>query len=177
MALGAHYQEPATTPCSCQSAFTYRSIFSLNLSPIRIQIPTGTSVTNCNHKHGLMLTCRHDVAMFTSGRIALSLLKRAHVDWNWPSSLVRRKNIQKYTGLWKCLCICILCNGLLVAYSEEICPVYSTEILSSTATTKIENSRNIDSVTTQIVQRETHRITRHRVPSYKQPNKISLQKA
>ena len=27
--------------------------FSLNLS--RIQIPTGASVTNCNHKHGLML--------------------------------------------------------------------------------------------------------------------------
>ena len=27
--------------------------------------PTGTSVTNCNHKHGLMLTCSHDVAMFT----------------------------------------------------------------------------------------------------------------
>ena len=37
--------------------------FSLNLS--RIKIPTGTSVTNCNHKHGLMLTCRHDVDMFT----------------------------------------------------------------------------------------------------------------
>ena len=31
--------------------------FSFNL--FRIQIPTGTSVTNCNHKHGLMLTCRH----------------------------------------------------------------------------------------------------------------------
>ena len=29
----------------------------MNLS--RIQIPRGTSVTNCNHKHGLMLTCRH----------------------------------------------------------------------------------------------------------------------
>ena len=29
---------------------------SLNLS--RIQIPTGTSVTNCNHKHGPMSTCR-----------------------------------------------------------------------------------------------------------------------
>ena len=28
--------------------------FSLNLS-----IPTGTSVTNCNHRHGLMFTCRH----------------------------------------------------------------------------------------------------------------------
>ena len=24
-----------------------------------IQIPTETSVTNCNHKHALMLTCRH----------------------------------------------------------------------------------------------------------------------
>ena len=31
--------------------------FSLNLS--RVHIPTETSVTNCNHKHGLMLTCRH----------------------------------------------------------------------------------------------------------------------
>ena len=38
--------------------FTDRSIFGLNLA--RIQIPTGTSVTDWNHKHGLMLTwCRH----------------------------------------------------------------------------------------------------------------------
>ena len=54
---GAHHQEPATLPYSCHGVFTDRSIFSLNLS--RIRIPTGTSVTNCNHKHGLMLTCRH----------------------------------------------------------------------------------------------------------------------
>ena len=26
---------------------------------LEVQIPTGTSVTNCNHKFGLMLTCRH----------------------------------------------------------------------------------------------------------------------
>ena len=56
---GVHHQEPATTPYSCLSIFTDRANFSLNLS--RIQIPTGTLVTNCNHKHGLMLTCRHDV--------------------------------------------------------------------------------------------------------------------
>ena len=36
--------------------------------------------------HGLMLTCRRDVDMFTRGRIVLSLPKRAHVDWNWPIS-------------------------------------------------------------------------------------------
>ena len=42
---------------SCHGVFTERSIFGLNLS--RIQIPTGTSVINCNHKNGLMLTCRH----------------------------------------------------------------------------------------------------------------------
>ena len=53
---GSHHQEPATTPYSCHGVFTDRCIFSLNLS--RIQIPTGTSVTNCNHKHGIMLTCR-----------------------------------------------------------------------------------------------------------------------
>ena len=41
-------------------------------------------MTNCNHKHGQMLTCRHDVDMFTLGRIVLSSPKRAHVDWNWP---------------------------------------------------------------------------------------------
>ena len=46
----------STTPYSCH-VFTDRSTFSLNLS--RIQIPTGTPLTNCNHKHGLMLTCRH----------------------------------------------------------------------------------------------------------------------
>ena len=60
---GAHHKKNATTPYSCHGVFTDRSIFSLNLS--RIQIPTGTSVTNCNHKHGPMLACRHDVDMFT----------------------------------------------------------------------------------------------------------------
>ena len=76
--------EPKTTPYSWPGVFTDRTIFSLNLS--QTQNPTGTSVTNCNHKHGLMLTCRHDVDMFTWGRIVLSLPKRAHVDWNWPIS-------------------------------------------------------------------------------------------
>ena len=52
-----HSEEPATAPYSCHGDFTDRSIFSLNLS--RIQISTGTSVTNCNHKHGLMMACRH----------------------------------------------------------------------------------------------------------------------
>ena len=51
----------ATTPYSCHGVYTDRSNFSLNLS--RIQIPTGTSVTNCNHKHGLMSTCRHDMRL------------------------------------------------------------------------------------------------------------------
>ena len=41
-------------------------------------------MTNCNHEHGLILTCRHGVDMFTWGCIVLSLPKRAHVDWNWP---------------------------------------------------------------------------------------------
>ena len=49
----------------------------------------GTSVTNCNHKHGLMSTCQNDVDTFTRGRIVLSSLKRAHVDWNWPTSRER----------------------------------------------------------------------------------------
>ena len=58
------YQEPITRSLQiphmpCHGVFTDRSIFSLNLS--RIQIPKRTSVTNCNHKHGLLLTCRHDV--------------------------------------------------------------------------------------------------------------------
>ena len=52
---GAHHQEAATTLYSCHGVFTDRSIFSLDLS--RIQIPTGTSVTNCSHKH--RLSCRH----------------------------------------------------------------------------------------------------------------------
>ena len=30
-----------------------------------------------------MVACRHDVDMFTLGRIVLSSPKRAHVDWNW----------------------------------------------------------------------------------------------
>ena len=46
----------------------------------------GIAVTNCNHKHGLLLTCWHDVDKFTWDPIVLSLLKRAHVDWNWSIS-------------------------------------------------------------------------------------------
>ena len=61
--LGAHHKEPATTPYSCHSVFTDRSTFSLSL--FRHQIHTGTSVTNCNHMHGLMSPCRKDVDMFT----------------------------------------------------------------------------------------------------------------
>ena len=33
-----------------------------------------------------MLKCRHDIDMFTRGRIVLSLPQRAHVHWNWPIS-------------------------------------------------------------------------------------------
>lgn len=69
----------------CLSVFTDQSIFSLDL--LRIQIPRGSWVTNCNHKHGQVLTCRHDVVMITWGRIVLTLPKRAHVYWNWPISL------------------------------------------------------------------------------------------
>ena len=83
------YQEPITRSLQLPHVpvtafFTDRTIFSLNLS--RIQIPTGTSVANCNHKHGLMLTCRYDVDTFAWGRIVSSLPKRAHADWNWPIS-------------------------------------------------------------------------------------------
>ena len=48
---------PPPSPFFSQGVFTVRSIFSLKLS--QIQIHRGTSVTNCNHKHGPMLTCRH----------------------------------------------------------------------------------------------------------------------
>ena len=67
---GAHHLEPATTPYSCHGVVADRSIFSLDLS--WIQIPKGTSVTNCNHKHGLMSTCSHEAAMFYSHRSVLT---------------------------------------------------------------------------------------------------------
>ena len=85
---------------SYHGVFTDRSIFSLKLS--RIQIPTGTSVTNCNQKHGLMLTCRHDVNMLTWGRIVLSSPKRAYVDWNLPIS--REKYLTIRPGFVICAC-------------------------------------------------------------------------
>ena len=119
---GAHHLEPATTPYSCHGVFTDRSIFSLNLS--RIQIPTGTSVTNCNHEHGLMLTCRNDVDMFTWGRIVLSLPKRVHISRNWPFSPEKYLKIEWFVkmavslayygsrrlpvmGSWLCLRACL----------------------------------------------------------------------
>ena len=49
-------------------------------------------MTNCNHKYELMSTCRHDVDMFTCGSIVLSLLKSAHVNWNWTISREKSKN-------------------------------------------------------------------------------------
>ena len=56
-------------PYSCRGVFTDRSIFSLNLS--RIQIPTGTSVANCNLKHGLILTYSSEAALFYPHRSVL----------------------------------------------------------------------------------------------------------
>ena len=69
-------------------------------------------MTNCNHKHGLMLACRHDVDMFTWGRIVLFLPKRAHVDWNWPISrekssknrLVYKNAVALAPVCWCCYC-------------------------------------------------------------------------
>ena len=85
---GAHQQEPATTPYSCGGVFTDRSIFSLNLSPI--QIRTGTSVTNCNHKHGLMLTCSRDVSSVSpsSERITNARNVSFRISSRWPSYIV-----------------------------------------------------------------------------------------
>ena len=63
VSTGAHHWELATAPHSCHGVFTDRSIFSLNLS--QFQNPAGTSVTNYNHEHGLMLTCSREAALFT----------------------------------------------------------------------------------------------------------------
>ena len=55
-------QEPIDRSCNYPIFLPrrfHRPIYSYCLNLSRIQIPTGTSVTNCNHKHGLMLTCRH----------------------------------------------------------------------------------------------------------------------
>ena len=75
---GAHQQKPAITPYSCHGVFTDRSIFSLNLS--RIQIPTGTSVTNCNQcwHVDVMSTCSRDVSSVSpsSERMANAPAKR-----------------------------------------------------------------------------------------------------
>ena len=70
------------------TAFSQNDLFLVWIYLEFTEIPTRTSVTIYNHKHGLMLTisCRHDVHMFTWGRIVLSLPKRAHEDWNWPIS-------------------------------------------------------------------------------------------
>ena len=97
------YRSPSIGACNypifLYGVFTDRSIFSLHLS--RIQIPTGTSVTNCNHKHGLMLTCRH-----VHVRLHCFILpKLAHVDWNWPIS---REIYLKIDWSVKCRCIGIL---------------------------------------------------------------------
>ena len=73
--------------------------------PINLQSQARTNVG--------MSTCRHDVDMFTWGRIVLSLPKRAHLDWNWPIS---REKASKHR---KCRCIGLLWdlqapgNGLL----------------------------------------------------------------
>ena len=73
---GGHHSELATTPYSCHGIFTDWSIFfSLNLS--QIQIPTGISVISCNHEHGLMLTCWHDVSRHVDMRLHCFILTKA----------------------------------------------------------------------------------------------------
>ena len=56
------YQEPITRslqlPHITVTAFSQTDLFLVWIYAW-IQIPTETSVTNCNHKHALMLTCRH----------------------------------------------------------------------------------------------------------------------
>ena len=59
---GAHHWEPTNTPFFLPWRFHRPIYFRLNLS--RIQIPMGTSVTNCNHEHGLMSTCSREAALF-----------------------------------------------------------------------------------------------------------------
>ena len=55
-------QEPITRrvqlPHIPVTAFSHTDLFLVWIYAW-IQIPTETSVTNCNHKHALMLTCRH----------------------------------------------------------------------------------------------------------------------
>ena len=65
-------QEPITRslqlPHIPVTAFSQTDLFfTLNLS--RIQIPTGTSMTNCNHKHGLIIGWHADM-MSTCSRLA-----------------------------------------------------------------------------------------------------------
>ena len=45
----------------------------------------GASVTNYNHKHGLMSTCRH-VHVRPHSFVLTEACSCTHVDWNWPIS-------------------------------------------------------------------------------------------
>ena len=78
--LQEHITRNLQLPYIPVTAFSQTDLFfSLNLS--RIQIPKGTSLTKCNHKHGRMRP--H----------CLTLPKRAHIDWNWPISREKYLNI------------------------------------------------------------------------------------
>ena len=74
--------EPATTSYSCHGVYTDRSINSLNLS--RIQIYTGTTVTNCNQYHP------------TSG-----LMQILHFDWpRYQGSNSNSHRVAKFAGFF-----------------------------------------------------------------------------
>ena len=76
------------------TAFSQSHLLLVWIYLSRIQISTGASGTNCNHKQG-----RTNVNMPTWGHIVLSLPKRAHVDWKWPISRVS-KNYLKMALHW-----------------------------------------------------------------------------
>ena len=65
-------QEPITRslqlPHIPVTAFSQNDLFLVWIY-VKFRSPQEPSVTNCNHKYGPMLTCRHDVDMFTWGRI------------------------------------------------------------------------------------------------------------
>ena len=47
-------------------------------------------MTNCNHKHGLMLTCSREAALFYPYRGVLM-----YTGWNWPISRGKKVKIDR----------------------------------------------------------------------------------
>ena len=94
----------------------------------RIQIPTGTSVTTCNHKYGLILTCRHvhvRLHRFILTEACLCRLELAYFARKISKNRLVCKNAVAVAYYRSCrLLVMGSCNRLMALFTVHVPPLH-----------------------------------------------------